>query len=124
MDVIVNFVSGDVGGGPLDGDSWCSDSPDPLVRQKATMVAQVIGGCLRDAEKREVPLNPGLVYSVPNQAILERAKRERWDEAKTNFYLLNHQYEYSGHTEVDGLAVITLKYKGQAYVPRPASQPG
>jgi len=51
MDVIVEFF-----GGPMDGVTMTSDSPDPIERHKVELMAKVIGGCLRDADKREVPL--------------------------------------------------------------------
>jgi len=59
MDIIVSFS-----GGPLDGDVMASDAADPIERRKAQLFAKVIGGCLHDAEKREVTFKPGLTYTI------------------------------------------------------------
>src|SRR5687768_7126288 len=105
MDIIVSFI-----GGPLDGVAMASDANDATERHKAQLVAQVIGGCLRDAEKREVPLSPGLTYTVPSEWMLDKAKCENWSEAKVAALVTKHEYEYSHHRELEGIAEIFMKF--------------
>jgi hypothetical protein len=106
LDVIVSFV-----GGPLDGASMASDSKDPLERNKVQLMAQVVGGCLRDAEKREVQLNPGMICTVPSEWVMERANRENWSQARIDAVVPRYEYEYWQHREVDGMAEIVLRFK-------------
>ena len=105
MDIIVSFI-----GGPLDGDAIASDAIDPVERRKAQLVGQVIGGCLHDAEKREVPVSPALTYTVPSEWMMDKAKRENWPEAKVAALVTKHEYEYSHHREADGIAEISMKF--------------
>lgn len=107
MDVIVEFF-----GGPMDGVTMTSDSPDPIERHKVELMARVIGGCLRDAEKREVPLNPGMLYTVQSEEIRERAKQEGWSEAKVAALMPKYEYEFAKVREQNGIAYISLCFKG------------
>lgn len=106
MDVIVSFV-----GGPLDGAAMYSDSPDPLERKKVQRIAQVVGGCLRDAEKREVKFDPGMLYTVPSEWIMEQARCENWSQARIDAIVPKYKYEYWKFREVDGIAEIHLRFK-------------
>lgn len=105
MDVIISFI-----GGPLDGATLCSDAADPIERSKAQHIARIIGGCLNDAAKREVKLNPGLTYTVPSEWIKEIAKRDNWSDARVAAQLTKHEYKYSHHKEADGIAEIFMKF--------------
>jgi hypothetical protein len=107
MDVIVEFI-----GGPKDGATMTSDSSDPLESHKVNWMATTIGGCLRDAEKREIQLNPGMLYTVQSEAISERAQREGWSEAKVAALMPKHEYEFSKVREQEGIAHIALHFKG------------
>jgi hypothetical protein len=107
MDVLVEFFEG-----PLDGVTMTSDSPDPLDRQKVEWMARVIGGCLRDAEKREVSLNPGMIYTVQSEEIKDRAKREGWSEAKIAALMPKYQYEFWKVRQSEGIAHISLRFVG------------
>jgi len=107
MDVIVEFF-----GGPMDGVTMTSDSSDPIERLKVELMAQVIGGCLRDMEKREVPLNPGMLYTVQSEEIRERARKEGWSEAKIAALMPKYEYEFSKVQEQEGIAHIQLRFKG------------
>ena len=107
MDVMVVFF-----GGPLDGVTMTSDSADDLERAKVLRFAQIIGGCLHDAEKREVRLDPGLVYTMPSEEIKERAKKENWSEAKIAALMPRYEYEFWKVRENDGLAEISMRFKG------------
>ena len=109
LDVIVAYH-----GGPLDGVTMCSDSSDPLEQKKVWLMTQIIGGCLRDAEKREVELSPGLIYTVPSTEIMERARKEVWNEAKVAALMPNYEYEFWKVRENDGIAEISLRFKGHA----------
>jgi hypothetical protein len=71
----------------------------------------VIGGCLRDAEKREVSLNPGMLYTVPSEAIRERAEKEGWSEAKIAALMPKYEYEFWKVREQEGIAHISLRFK-------------
>lgn len=106
MDVIVSFV-----GGPLDGASMSSDSLDPIERKKVQLMIQVVGGCLRDAERREVQFDPGMLYTVPFEWIMERARRENWSQPRIDAVLTKYEYEYLEHREADGMAEIVLRFK-------------
>ena len=106
MDVIGVFY-----GGPMDGITMTSDSSDPIERHKVDLMATVIGGCLRDAEKREVPLNPGMLYTVQSEEIKERAKKEGWSEAKVAALMPKYEYEFAKVREQDGIAYISLCFK-------------
>jgi hypothetical protein len=106
MDIIIVFH-----GGPLDGVTMSSDAADELERLKVQRMAQVIGGCLRDAEKREVEFNPGLTYTVPSEMIMDQAKKENWPHAKIQALMPYYVYEYWKHQETDGIAQISLRFK-------------
>jgi hypothetical protein len=106
LDVIISFV-----GGPLDGASMTSDSADLVERHKVQRMAQVVGGCLRDAEKREVQFKPGMLYTVPSEWVMDRAKRENWSQARIDALVPKYEYEYWKHREVDGMAEIVLRFK-------------
>ena len=106
MDVLVEFF-----GGPMDGVTMTSDSPDPLERRKVEWAAHIIGGCLQDAEKREVPFNPGMIYSVPSAEIKERAKNEGWSAEKIAALMPKYEYEFEKVREVEGIAHISLRFK-------------
>ena len=106
MDIIVEFY-----GGILDGTTYCSDSPDELIRQKVLRIAQVIGGCMRDAERREVTFRPGLLYTVPSEEVMDRAKQEIWSEEKVRALMPHYVYEFWRVREQDGVAQISLRYK-------------
>ncbi len=105
MDIIVSFI-----GGPLDGDAMCGDAADPGERRKAQLVAQVIGGCLRDVEKREVNFEPDLTYTVPTEWVMEKARRENWSDAKVAALVTKHEYKYSHHRQADGIAEIFMRF--------------
>lgn len=105
MDIIVSFI-----GGPLDGDAMASDAADPIERRKAQLIAQVIGGCLHDAEKREVTFKPGLTYTVPSEWVMDKAKRENWSDAKVAALVTKHEYKYSHHQEANGIAEIFMQF--------------
>jgi hypothetical protein len=105
MDIIVSFI-----GGPLDGDAMASDAADPIERRKAQLVAQAIGGCLRDAEKREVNCEPRLTYTVPSEWMMDKAKRENWSDAKVAALLTKHEYRYSHHREANGIAEVFMQF--------------
>jgi hypothetical protein len=107
MDIIVEFF-----GGPMDGVIMTNDSPDPLDRHKVEWIAHAVGGCLRDSEKREVPLNPGMVYTVQSDEIKERAKKEGWSDAKIAALMPKYEYEFSKVQEQEGIAHISLRFKG------------
>jgi hypothetical protein len=107
MDVFVEFF-----GGPMDGVTMASNSPDPLDRQKVELMARTIGGALRDAEKREVALNPGMLYTVDSQEIKERARKEGWGEAKIAALMPRYQYEFWKVREEEALAHISLRFRG------------
>jgi hypothetical protein len=109
VDVIVEFF-----GRPMDGVTMTSDSPDALERHKVEWIASVIGGCLRDAEKREVPLNPGMLYTVESKEIRERASKEGWSEARIAALMPKYEYEFSKVREHEGIAHISLRFKGTA----------
>jgi hypothetical protein len=106
MDVIVEFY-----GGPMDGVVMTSDSGDPLDRKKVERIARVVGGCLHDAEKREVSLNTGMVYTVRSTEIKERAKKEGWSDAKIAALMPRYEYTFSKVREEDGIAYISLSFK-------------
>jgi len=106
VDIIVSFING-----PLDGHSLTSDSTDPIERRKVQLVAQVVGGCLRDAEKREVQFNPGLGYTVPSQWVMDVAHRENWSEAK--IAAIVPKYELSHFRESEGIADIHMRFNRQ-----------
>ncbi len=106
MDVIVTFV-----GGPLDGGAMTSDSADPIEQRKVQLMAQVVGGCLRDAEKREVQFNPGMLYTVPSEWVMERARRENWSRARIDAVVPKYEYEYWKFREANGIAEIFLRFK-------------
>lgn len=108
MDVMIVFF-----GGPLDGHTMTSDSPDALERKKVLGIAQVIGGCVRDAEKREVQFDPGLVYTVPSEQVIEVARRDGWSEAQIRALIPRYEYEYWKVREADGIAEISLRFKGR-----------
>ena len=84
MEMIVEFF-----GGPMDGVTMTSDSPDPLDRHKVELMARVIGGCLR-----------------------ERAMKEGWSEAKIAALMPKYEYEFSKVREEGGIAHISLHFKG------------
>ena len=105
MDIIVSFI-----GGPLDGDAIATDAADPVEQRKAQIVGQVIGGCLHDAEKREVDFKPRLTYTVPTEWVMDKAKREEWSEAKIAALVTKHDYRYSHHREAGGIAEITMEF--------------
>lgn len=107
MDVIVEFF-----GGPMDGVTMTSDSSDPIEHHKVELMTRVIGGCLRDAEKREVPLNPGMLYTVRSKEIRERARKEGWSEAKIAALMPKYEYEFSKVQDLEGIAHISLRFKG------------
>jgi len=107
MDIIVEFI-----GGPMDGVVMTSDSDDALDRKKVEWIARVIGGCLHDAEKREVPLNTGMVYTVQSADIRERAKKKGWSDAKIAALMPRYEYEFSKVREHEGLVHISLSFKG------------
>ena len=109
MDVLVEFF-----GGPMDGVTLTSDSPDPLDRHKVERMARVVGGCLQDAEKWEVTLNPGMIYTVQSEEIRERAKKEGWSDAKIAALMPKYEYEFSRVEEHEGIAHITLRFKGSS----------
>jgi hypothetical protein len=106
LDILVSFV-----GGPLDGATMTSDSPDPIEQRKVQLMAQVVGGCLRDAEKREVHFNPRMMYTVPSEWVMERARSENWSQAKIDAIVPRYEYEYWKHCEADGIAQIPLRFK-------------
>ena len=108
MDIIVEFFEG-----PMDGVTMTSDSSDPVERQKVEWMARTIGGCLRDAEKREVPLNPGMLYTVQSEQIRERARKEGWSEAQVAALMRKYQYELLKVQEQEGIAHISLRFKGE-----------
>ena len=108
MDIIVSFING-----PLDGHSMTSDSTDPIERRKVELVAQVVGGCLRDAEKREVQFDPGLVHTVPSQWVMDVAKRENWTEAKIAAIVPKYEYSFSHFKESEGIAEIYMRFNRQ-----------
>jgi len=105
MDIIVSFI-----GGPLDGDKMTSDAADPIERHKTQLIAQVIGGCLHDAEKREVTFKPGGTYTVPTKWVMDKAKRENWSDAKVAALVTKHEYKYSYHQEANGIAEIVMQF--------------
>ena len=109
MKVIVSFV-----GGPLDGASMKSDSQDPLEREKVQRIAHVVGGCLRDAEKREVQFDPGMLYTVPSEWVMDRARRENWSQARIDAVVRKYEYEYWQHREADGMSEIVLQFKQES----------
>ena len=105
MDIIVSFI-----GGPLDGDAIASDAPDPLERCKVQLIAQVVGGCLHDAEKREATFDPGLTYTVPSEWMMDKAKRENWSDAKVAALVTKHDYRFSHYRESEGIAEIFMQF--------------
>jgi hypothetical protein len=105
MDVLVEFF-----GGPLDGVTMTSDSPDSSERHKVEWMARVVGGCLRDSKKREVTLNPGMIYTVQSEKIRERAKREGWSDAKIAALMPKYEYEFWNVWQSDGIAHILLRF--------------
>jgi hypothetical protein len=109
MDVLVEYF-----GGPMDGVTMTSDSADPIERNKVAWMARVVGGCLRDAEKREVPLNPRMLYTVWSEEIRERAKNEQWSDAKIAALMPKYEYEFSKVQEREGIAFISLRFKGSS----------
>ncbi|MBA3314796.1 MAG: hypothetical protein H0T47_16110 [Planctomycetaceae bacterium] len=88
-----------------------SDSPDPIEQRKVQLMAQVVGGCLRDAERREVRFDPGMLFTVPSEWVMERARREDWSPARIAAVVPKYEYEYWKHRETDGVAEITLRFK-------------
>jgi hypothetical protein len=106
MDIIVEFY-----GGILDGVTYYSDSPDELTRQKVVRIAQVVGGCLRDAEQREVAFQPDMLYSVPSQEVVEVATRENWSEARIKALMPYYVYEFWRVKEQNRIAHISLRYR-------------
>jgi hypothetical protein len=106
MDIIVSFI----GGGPLDGGMMASDAADPIERHKARLIAQIIGGCLHDAEKREVIFKPGLTYTVPSESMMDKAKRENWNNVKMAALVTKHEYKYSHHRGANGIAEVFMQF--------------
>jgi hypothetical protein len=105
VDIMVSFING-----PLDGQSMTSDSTDPIERRKVHLVAQVVGGCLRDAEEREVQFDPGLASTVPFQWGMNVAQRENWSEAKIAAIIPKYEYEFSHFRESEGIAEIHVRF--------------
>lgn len=90
-----------------------NDSTDPIECQKVQLIALVVGGCLRDAEKREVRFDPGLVYTVPSQWVMDVAKRENWSEAKIAAIVPNYEYKFLRFRESEGIAEIHMHFNRQ-----------
>ena len=107
MDIIVEFY-----GGPMDGVVMTSDSDSALDRKKVEWIARVVGGCLYDAERREVSLNTGMVFTVQSDEVKERAKREGWSDAKIAALMPRYEYAFSKVREGDCIAHISLSFKG------------
>lgn len=106
LDVILEFF-----GGPLDGGTMTSDAADPLERNKVQWIARIVGSCLVDAEKKEVKFDPNMIYTVPSEEIMERAKAEGWSEAKIAALMPRYEYVYRKHREENGIAHISLQFK-------------
>jgi hypothetical protein len=107
MDILVEFF-----GGALDGVTMTSESADPVEQSKVRWLAQIVGGCLHDADKREVKSDPGLTYTVPSEEMMRIARRDGWSEAKIAALMPRYEYLFQSVREVDGMALISLRFKG------------
>ena len=108
MDLIVSFING-----PIDGYSMTSDSTDPNECRKVQLIAQIVGGCLRDTEKREVQFDPGIVYTIPSPWIMDVAKRENWSKARIAAIVPAYEYKFSHFKQSDGIAEIFMLFNRQ-----------
>lgn len=105
MEVLIEFV-----GGPHDGETWSTDSPDKLQADKVRKIAWLVGAGLNIAERRESPPGNLMTFRFPSAVVAERAKAEGWSEAKIKALMPYYEYEVREVRETDGLAMLTARY--------------
>ena len=108
MDVMIEFT----GGGPNDGKVLASGENPEFDAVKALWLARMVGASLAIAERKEEKPGTLLIWREKSRELVERAKAEKWPEAKIAYFMRVHEYHITSYEETDGLVFFKAYYRG------------